>query len=98
MSLDVRKELCIGLEPIFNKGEAYEELRIKHEKIRSILIDYGNEEYGDCIIDEICEVLDVLPTTTYYNDSYNKFLNKKIKPYAFFRNNFNRVRNWICCR
>jgi hypothetical protein len=30
-----------------------EELR---EKIRKILMDYGNLEYGDCIIDEICIV------------------------------------------
>ena len=26
------------------------------EKIREILMDYGNPEYGDCIIDEICIV------------------------------------------
>ena len=26
----------------------------KHEELREILIKYGNEEYGDAIIDEIC--------------------------------------------
>ena len=29
------------------------------EKIREILMDYGNLEYGDCIIDEICIVTGV---------------------------------------
>ena len=33
-----------------------------HEKIRSILIDYGSEEYGDCIVDEICQLFN-FPTT-----------------------------------
>jgi hypothetical protein len=26
----------------------------KHDKLRKILIEYGCEEYGDVIIDEIC--------------------------------------------
>ena len=43
-----------------------EELKEKHDAIRRILMDYGNEEYGDCIIDEICEVVGMLPTTVYY--------------------------------
>ena len=43
-----------------------EELKVKHEAIRNILIDCGNEEYGDCIIDEICEAVGILPTTAYY--------------------------------
>ena len=30
----------------------------KHDKLRKILIDYGCEEFGDCIIDEICELFD----------------------------------------
>ena len=38
------------------------ELKEKHEKIRNILMDYGNEEYGDCIIDEISEAIGILPT------------------------------------
>ena len=44
------------------------ELKIKHEKIRNILIEYGNEEFGDCIIDEICEVVGIPPTTVYYDE------------------------------
>jgi hypothetical protein len=43
-------------------------LKIKHEKIRNILIDYNCEEYGDCIIDEICEVTGIKPTTVYYTE------------------------------
>ena len=35
------------------------ELKEKHEKIRNILMDYGNEEYGDCIIDEISEAIEL---------------------------------------
>jgi len=35
------------------------ELKEKHEKIRNILMDYGNEEYGDCIIDEISEAIGI---------------------------------------
>lgn len=37
-----------------------------HERMRNILIEYGKEEHGDCIIDEICEKAGILPTTTYY--------------------------------
>jgi predicted metal-dependent TIM-barrel fold hydrolase len=43
-----------------------EKLREIHEKIRQVLIDHGNEEQGDCIIDEICEVVGIPPTTVYY--------------------------------
>jgi hypothetical protein len=28
----------------------------KHDKLRQILIDYGNPEYGDAIVDDICEL------------------------------------------
>lgn len=34
-----------------------------HEKIREILKSYGNEEYGDCIIDEICFTFGYATTT-----------------------------------
>ena len=27
-----------------------------HNKLRAILQDYNNPEWGDCIIDEICEL------------------------------------------
>ena len=43
-------------------------LKETHEKIRSILIDYGNEEFGDCIIDEICVAVGIQPTSVYYNE------------------------------
>lgn len=33
-----------------------------HNRIRSILIDYGNQEFGDCIIDEICKIFN-FPST-----------------------------------
>ena len=28
----------------------------KHNKLRDILIEYNNPEYGDCIIDDICKL------------------------------------------
>lgn len=34
-----------------------------HNKLRNILKDYGNPEWGDCIIDEICFLFGY-PTTT----------------------------------
>ena len=40
-------------------------LRAQHEAIRNILIDYNSVEYGDCIIDAICEVVGLQPTTIY---------------------------------
>ena len=43
-------------------------LKETHEKIRSILIDYGNEEFGDCIIDEICVAVGIQPTSVYYDE------------------------------
>ena len=45
-----------------------EELKIVHEKIRTILMENGNVEYGDCIIDEICEAVGIQPTTVYYDE------------------------------
>ena len=45
-----------------------EELKATHEKIREILIKYGNQEYGDCIIDEISVAVGILPTTIYYEE------------------------------
>jgi hypothetical protein len=48
--------------------EEIEALKDKHEKIRSILIEYGSEEFGDCIIDEISEAVGIPPTTVYYEE------------------------------
>lgn len=45
-----------------------EKLKDTHDRIRSILIDYGNEEYGDYIIDEISYAVGILPTTVYYEE------------------------------
>jgi len=45
-----------------------EELKNKHEAIRNILINNDCEEHGDCIIDEICEAIGILPTTVYYTE------------------------------
>ena len=46
-----------------------ENLKETHEKIKTILIEYGNEEFGDCIIDEICVAIGILPTSVYYNEN-----------------------------
>lgn len=45
-----------------NKEVSIEEAQEKHEKLREILIKYGSEEYGDCIVDEISWLFDY-PTT-----------------------------------
>ena len=44
------------------------ELKEVHENIRSVLLKYGNEEYGDSIIDEICNMVGIQPTTVYYEE------------------------------
>lgn len=65
------KKLRELLKEISNQPETkkeFKQLKKKHEKIRNILIDYGNKEFGDCIIDEICEAVGVQPTTIYYNE------------------------------
>ena len=49
-------------------AEQIEELKKVHDKIRAILIDYGNEEWGDCIIDEISIAVGIEPTTVYYEE------------------------------
>lgn len=40
-----------------------EEIEKTHNKLRSILIEYGNPEYGDCIIDDICFLFGNYPNT-----------------------------------
>ena len=42
------------------------ELKEVHENIRSVLMNNDADEYGDCIIDEICEVVGIPPTYVYY--------------------------------
>ena len=56
------------MDNTINIYDGYEEddLKRKHESIRTILIENGNLEYGDCIIDEICEVVGMPPTNVYY--------------------------------
>ena len=44
----------------------FDKLKEQHEAIRTILMNNGCEEYGDCIIDEICESVGIEPTTVYY--------------------------------
>lgn len=48
--------------------EELEKLKEVHEKIRRVLINHGNKEFGDCIIDEICEAVGTQPTTVYYDE------------------------------
>ena len=45
-----------------------EALKEKHEAIRTVLMNNNCDEYGDCIIDEICEVVGILPTHVYYKE------------------------------
>ena len=42
------------------------ELKEIHENIRTVLMNNGAEEYGDCIIDEICEAVSIPATYVYY--------------------------------
>lgn len=48
--------------------EEIEKLKDIHNKLRSILIDYNNPEYGDCIIDEICQAVGIPTTLVYYEE------------------------------
>lgn len=54
---------------------SFKKLKEKHEKLRDILIENRNTEHGDCIIDEICELFGEQPTTVYYEDNDEEFLN-----------------------
>jgi len=51
-----------------DENEEIDKLKETHEKIRTILIDNGNVEYGDCIIDEICETVGIETTSIYYEE------------------------------
>jgi len=50
------------------KYKDIDELKEVHEKIRTVLMNNSVEEYGDSIIDEICEVVGIPPTYLYYID------------------------------
>lgn len=51
------------LEVIILKNKYMKNIRSTHDKIREILQSNGCEEFGDCIIDEICKAFN-FPTTT----------------------------------
>lgn len=65
-------EFIIGeafqLEEVSYIEDDFEDLKEIHEKIRNILIDYGSEEFGDNIIDEISIAAGIQPTTVYYKE------------------------------
>lgn len=46
--------------------EKIQDLKCKHEAIRTILMESGSVEYGDCIVDKICDVVGIEPTAVYY--------------------------------
>lgn len=52
------------------------ELKEIHENIRTVLMNNGADEYGDCIIDEICYIVGI-PTTTIYYDYLKTLENQK---------------------
>jgi aminopeptidase-like protein len=43
-------------------------LKNKHENLRNILIKSGSKEYGDEILDEICNLFEYPPTWIYYKE------------------------------
>ena len=56
-------------EPSPYTKEELEVIKNNHKKIIDVLIGSGNEEYGDAIIDDICEVLNYPTTRVYYNEN-----------------------------
>lgn len=61
-------ETTLGRYNHYYRIKSNNELREVHNNIRCVLFDYGNEEYGDCIIDEICNAVGIEPTTAYYTE------------------------------
>lgn len=43
-------------------------IKNKHENLRNILIKSGSKEYGDLILDEICNLFEYPPTWIYYKE------------------------------
>jgi hypothetical protein len=54
-----------GMEVTESIDEYLEET---HENLRSVLIEYNCEEYGDAIIDSICNVFNYPTTIEYYKE------------------------------
>lgn len=67
-AISLKKEIIDSIEQSIISSDNKQGLEDTHEKIRNILINHGNKEHGDCIVDEICEVVGVLPTTAYYKE------------------------------
>lgn len=40
-----------------------QEIESTHNKLREIIVSHGNDEYGDCIVDEICFLFGYATTT-----------------------------------
>ena len=53
-----------------------EQVKDTHDKLREILIEYGCEEYGDCIVDEI-SLLFNFPTTIDVEPEEDQFFRRK---------------------
>tara|TARA_R100000278_G_scaffold94984_2_gene72511 strand:- start:474 stop:644 length:171 start_codon:yes stop_codon:yes gene_type:complete len=50
------------------KLKTMENIKNKHENLRNILIKSGSKEYGDEILDEICNLFEYPPTWIYYKE------------------------------
>lgn len=63
---DVKLEHTVLYEkdPKIFEDIACSEIKTTHNKVREILQKYGSEEYGDCIVDELCFTIGNYPTTT----------------------------------
>lgn len=54
--------------------EELKKIEQKHEQLRKILIDAENVEYGDFVIDDICELFGYPTTNVYYNNEGEKLI------------------------
>jgi hypothetical protein len=52
--------------------EELKKIQRKHEQLRKILIGAGYNEFGDSIIDDICEIFNYPTTNVYYDKEGNK--------------------------
>jgi len=67
-SVEVECPHCKNKFEVIERTDDINNLIQLHENIRNILIKYGNNEFGDCIIDDICNCVGISPTTIYYNE------------------------------